>query len=266
MTPSEPEPPASGVSDMSAANSTEVLAALRTPTTDSTAVEAGPAVEAAPAAATVAAAATLPVAVASSPRPLVGSGVTPPPPDTVRGPSGATPPPSRIAGRIVALVLVIALLGYLGWWFTHRATDDDGTATPPPTTTTAQTTTSDAPTVVSQQVTVAGTKAWTDAGVACEPGKSVQLVASGTVFLDPVNGVGPDGSTNATLRQFNLPGLSDANHGALVASLDAKAPFTVVGDSATYTCAAAGELFLGPNDSGVDNNHGEWTVTVTPSG
>jgi len=41
---------------------------------------------------------------------------------------------------------------------------------------------------------------------------------------------------------------------------------TVVGDSATYACAAAGELFLGPNDSGVDNNHGEWTVTVTPSG
>ena len=86
------------------------------------------------------------------------------------------------------------------------------------------------------------------------------------MFHDPANGVGPDGSTNATLRQFNLPGLSDANHGALVASLDAKAPFTVVGDSATYTCAAAGELFLGPNDSGVDNNHGEWTVTVTPSG
>ena len=30
----------------------------------------------------------------------------------------------------------------------------------------------------------------------------------------------------------------------------------MVGDSATYPCEAAGELFLGPNDSGVDNNHG----------
>ena len=252
VTPSEPDPPASGTSDGSAADSTEVLAALRTPSDDSAAVEAGPA------------AATLSLAVASSPRQLVGSSLTPPP-DTVPATTGATPSPNRNAGRIVALLLVIVLLGYLAWWFTHRATDDDGHATPPPTTTTAQTTTNDAPTV-SRQVTVAGAKAWTDSGVACEPGKSFQLVASGTVFHDPADGVGPDGSTNASLRQFNLPGLSGANHSALVASLDTKAPFTVVGGSATYTCTAAGELFLGPNDSGVDNNHGQWTVTVTPSG
>lgn len=253
VTPSEPDPPASGTSDGSAADSTEVLAALRTPSDDSAAVAAGPA------------AATLSLAVASSPRQLVGSSLTPPP-DTVPATTGATPSPNRNAGRIVALLLVIVLLGYLAWWFTHRATDDDGHATPPPTTTTAQTTTTnDAPTV-SRQVTVAGAKAWTDSGVACEPGKSFQLVASGTVFHDPADGVGPDGSTNASLRQFNLPGLSGANHSALVASLDTKAPFTVVGGSATYTCTAAGELFLGPNDSGVDNNHGQWTVTVTPSG
>src|SRR6478609_6579668 len=61
VTPSEPDPPASGTSDGSAADSTEVLAALRTPSDDSAAVEAGPA------------AATLSLAVASSPRQLVGS-------------------------------------------------------------------------------------------------------------------------------------------------------------------------------------------------
>jgi len=128
------------------------------------------------------------------------------------------------------------------------------------------TTTTEAPPVVSRQVTVAGYQAWTDAGVACEPGKSIQLVATGTVYHDPASGVGPDGSTNPDPRQFNLPGLSDANHSALVASLDKKAPLTVVGSSATYDCSAAGELYLGPNDRGVDNNHGEWTVTVTTSG
>ncbi len=270
--PSEPAPPAP---EVPTGDPAEVLAALRVSTTDGATAE-----EAGTAGATVAAA-TVPMArapaPAPTPTPLVGSGLTLPP-DTVRIPTGTSPatnpatspatnPASGvIAGRIIALVLVVALLGYLGWWFANRPTDDDGTATPPPTTTTAPSTTSDAPAVVSQQVTVAGATAWTDARVACEPGKSVQLVASGTVFHDPTNGVGPGGSTNASLRQFNLPGLSDANHGALVASLDAKAPFTVVGDSATYTCGAAGELFLGPNDSGVDNNHGEWTVTVTPSG
>ena len=169
-----------------------------------------------------------------------------------------------MAGRIVALVLVVGLLGSWGWWFTQRANDDGGSTSPPPTTT-AQTSTSDAPEVVSQQVTVAGDKAWTDTGVTCQPGKTLQAVASGTVFHAPTEGVGPDGSTNAALRQFNLPGLRDANHSALVASLDTKPPYTVIGSSATYTCAAAGELFLGPNDGGLDNNHGQWTVTLTPA-
>jgi hypothetical protein len=249
----EPTPPDEQV----AADSTEVLAALRVPAESTAPDEAA----AAAAAAAAAKAASADAPAATSP---TGSGPAASPPDTVRIPAGATTPPGRLAGRIVALVLVIGLLGYLGWWYTQRSADQDGNASP--TTTTTSQATSDAPAVVSQQITVPGNKAWTGTGVACEPGKSVQLVASGTVFHDPTDGVGPDGSTNTALREFNLPGLPDANHGALVASLDAKAPFTVVGGSATYTCAATGELFLGPNDSGVDNNHGEWTVTVTPSG
>jgi hypothetical protein len=178
-----------------------------------------------------------------------------------------TPPPNRLVARLVAAAVVLALLGWLGWWITHRPTEDTGNDTPVIMTSTTgeATTTTEAP-VVSRQVTVAGNQSWTDASVACEPGKSIQLVATGTVFHDPTNGVGPDGATDPGLRQFNLPGLADANHSALVASLDKKASLTVVGSSATYDCAAAGELYLGPNDGGVANNHGEWTVTVTPSG
>jgi hypothetical protein len=94
------------------------------------------------------------------------------------------------------------------------------------------------------------------------------MVATGTVVHDisKHGTASPDGDPNPNLRQFNLPGLPDANHSALVASLDKKAPLTVVGSSATYQCSAAGELYLGPNDGGVDNNSGEWSVTVTPSG
>jgi hypothetical protein len=168
----------------------------------------------------------------------------------------------------VAAAVVLALLGWLGWWITHRPIEDTGNDTPVVTTsTTAEaTTTTEAPTVASHKVTVPGTQAWTDAGVACEPGKSVQLVATGTVYHDATHGVGPDGDPNPELRRFNLRGLPDANHSGLIASLDKKAPLTVVGSSATYDCAAAGELYLGPNDGGLDNNHGEWNVTVTPSG
>jgi hypothetical protein len=170
-----------------------------------------------------------------------------------------------MAGRILAVVLLISILGGLAWWYTQRATSDNGNGPPVVTTSTGEATTE--PTqVVSHQVSVAGNQAWTDAGASCEPGKNIQLVASGTVYHDPTSGVGPDGATNPDLHQFNLPGLSDANHSALVASLDKQGPLTVVGSASTYQCQAAGKLYLGPNDQGVDNNHGEWTVTVTPSG
>ena len=53
-------------------------------------------------------------------------------------------------------------------------------------------------------------------------------------------GSGPTATRTPTVRKFNVPGLPDANHGALVAGLDAKAPFTVVGASATYHCQGTG--------------------------
>jgi hypothetical protein len=120
--------------------------------------------------------------------------------------------------------------------------------------------------VVSKQVTVPGNQAWTDAGVACEPGRTIELNASGVIAHDVGKEAGPDGDPNPDLRRFNLPGLRDANHGSLIASLDSKAPLTVVGSAATYQCQAAGQLFLGPNDGGLDNNSGQWTVTVTAPG
>jgi CHAT domain len=246
-----------------AADSTEVLAALRIP----------PVAEKATAseeqAATAAGAAeTTPLPTSGGPALTGGSGESTAPPAPTPTTTDPTPPPNRRLAWLVAAVVVLAVLGWLGWWVTHRPTEDTGSDTPVVTTSTTgqATTTTEARPVVSHRVTVPGNQSWTDAGVACEPGKSIQLVATGTVYHDPTNGVGPDGATNPDLRQFNLPGLADANHSALVASLDKKAPLTVVGSSATYDCAAAGELYLGPNDGGVDNNHGEWTVTVTLSG
>jgi hypothetical protein len=246
-----------------AADSTEVLAALRTAP-----VEELPTPSMERAARAGSPGETKPLPTTADPPVTSGSGVSRTPPAPNETPVVRAPPPNRLVGRLVAAGVVLALLGWLGWWVTHRPTENTGNDVPVVTTssTAEATTTTEAPPVVSRQVTVAGNQAWTDAGVACEPGKSIQLVATGTVYHDPASGVGPDGSTNPDPRQFNLPGLSDANHSALVASLDKKAPLTVVGSSATYDCSAAGELYLGPNDRGVDNNHGEWTVTVTTSG
>jgi hypothetical protein len=263
------------------ADSAEVLAAMRAPTPDAPTTGAA-AIAASPLAAAPptetppsttpteeAAVTTASGVAATATADAAGSGSSTTPPDTVRIPTPPKPAQNRFVGRIVAVVLVLGLLGCLGWWFAQNRADNTGGATPPITTseaTAAETTTSEAPPVVSKQVTVAGNTSWTETGVACQPGKSIETNATGTVFHNPENGVGPDGDTDTEPRQFNLPGLRDANHGALVASLDAKPPFTVVGASATYQCQGTGELFLGPNDAGVDNNSGQWIVTVTPSG
>lgn len=181
---------------------------------------------------------------------------------------------STMIGRVVAVALLLCLYTGASSWASHRSDDDTGNAASmtggesgnvllgrdaPSTTTT------DEPVVASKGVDVAGNTAWTDTGVACRSGDSVQLVASGTVFHDPTSGVSPDGDPNPDLRRFNLPGLTDANHSALVARVGSTSAPTVVGSEVTYDCETSGELYLGPNDVGVDNNHGAWTVTVTPS-
>ncbi len=181
---------------------------------------------------------------------------------------------SAMIGRLLAVALLLCLYAGASSWSSHRSADDGGNAAgitgdgggkvligpdaPSPTTT-------GEPVVASKGVDVAGNTAWTDTGVACRSGGSVQLVASGTVFHDPTSGVGPEGDPNPDLRRFNLPGLADVNHSALVARVGSTSAPTVVGSEVTYDCETSGELYLGPNDVGVDNNHGAWTVTVTPS-
>ena len=191
------------------------------------------------------------------------------PPDTVRIPTPPGPPPNRFVGRIVAVVLVLGLLGYLGWWFTQNRADDTGTATPPTTTsetTGAETSTSEAPPVVSKQVTVPGNTSWTDAGVSCQPGRTIELNATGTAFHNPATGVGPDGTPTRSYDSSTCPDCPTRTTAPSSPASTPRPPFTVVGASATYQCQGTGELFLGPNDAGVDNNSGQWTVTVTPSG
>ena len=74
--------------------------------------------------------------------------------------------------------------------------------------------------------------------------------------------VGPYGDSNPDLLQFNVPGLPNVNHAALIGSVDRKQPFFVVGKKATLQCLSAGRLFLGINDIDVTNNSGKFTATI----
>ncbi len=117
------------------------------------------------------------------------------------------------------------------------------------------------------QRAIPATQVWSDMGLRCAAGETLQIGVSGTVMHEdsPTGKVGPDGLTDPYFRQFNVPGLPDANTVAAIGSLDQALPFFVVGSGTTYTCPRDGALFLGVNDAGVANNSGAFNATITKS-
>lgn len=118
-------------------------------------------------------------------------------------------------------------------------------------------------------VDVSATTPWTGTGVACSTGRKLDITASGTVLHNKASSgsaVGPNGNPDPSLRQFNVAGLSDVNHAALIGSIDRAEPFFLVGAKATLACTGAGELFLGVNDAGLTNNSGQFVAKITQRG
>ena len=114
-------------------------------------------------------------------------------------------------------------------------------------------------------IEVPAAQAWTDTHVDCQTGKLLDVSATGTALANKgrsSSAVGPDGDSNPDLLQFNVPGLPNVNHAALIGSVDRKQPFFVVGKKATLHCLSAGRLFLGINDIDVTNNSGKFTATI----
>jgi hypothetical protein len=115
-------------------------------------------------------------------------------------------------------------------------------------------------------VEIPANQAWTDTHVACRAGAVFEITANGTILHNNTtsqSAVGPDGDSNPDLRQFNVPGLPNVNHAALIGSIDRKQP-SFVGKQATYRCTTTGSLFLGINDAGLNNNSGHFTAVIKP--
>jgi hypothetical protein len=116
-------------------------------------------------------------------------------------------------------------------------------------------------------VVVPGTEQWTDTGIDLSIDDTVLIEADGAVTpsetssVIPVND--PDGNTDPAARHFNVEGLEEANHAALIGRIgEDGAPFQV-GSQLLTEVDTEGRLFLGINDSGVGNNAGEFTATIT---
>ena len=125
---------------------------------------------------------------------------------------------------------------------------------------------SDTATSAPVSVVVPGTEQWTDTGIDLSVDDRVLIEADGAIT--PSKGdvplYGPDGvSDRPSARQFNVEGVKEANHAGLIGRIgEAGAPF-VVGSQLLSEADTEGRLFLGINDTGVGNNDGEFTATIT---
>jgi hypothetical protein len=121
-----------------------------------------------------------------------------------------------------------------------------------------------APTTTSgaaKPVTVDGRKAWTDTGIDVRAGDVVTIAASGEVFANETLGTGPNGFTERPdLVASNV--LKTDNHAGLIGRIgETGVPFAVGSDFSSGRLPA-GRLYLGINDIGLENNHGQYLAAI----
>ena len=114
-------------------------------------------------------------------------------------------------------------------------------------------------------ITVSPKQPWTSTGITVRKGEVVTFNTTGEVQLsnDPSDVATAAGSK--TGRRATGAPLPNALAGALIGRIGNGQPFGI-GNQTTVPMPAAGQLFLGINDDGFDNNQGELRVEITRSG
>ncbi len=119
-------------------------------------------------------------------------------------------------------------------------------------------------------VTVSARTAWTATGVTVRRGETVDFEATGTIGFTPRNDQAtPAGSTNRSLFDTKAP-LPSASQGALIGRVGSTrfggrtgGQVFLIGDRTSVAMPADGELFLGVNDSGLNDNSGSFQVKIS---
>lgn len=108
-----------------------------------------------------------------------------------------------------------------------------------------------------------GSVAWTDTGLWLTQGQRFVVHATGQVsFIEGAAPVGPDGATDLHPGVGVLPGPD--HHAALIAGLPAGSRVRRSWSGAPFEGSAdrGGQLQLGINDGGVDNNAGAFQASI----
>jgi hypothetical protein len=198
---------------------------------------------------TVAAAAWPPPPGPPSPGPPPLAAPRPTPPDA------APPPPSRpnrvplvlgIAAAVVVGVVVLVLLLAGGGGGGGDGEEEVATIGP-------------------KTITVDGKVSFTDTGIDLERDDEVLITATGTVFPAVGNrslAASPDGVPNhPEIRPANV--VPNVDHSGLMGKVGEDGSPFAAGSTYRFITPSAGRLFLGINDSGLENNDGAFAATVT---
>jgi hypothetical protein len=168
-------------------------------------------------------------------------------------PSAPLPAPSKGGGGTRAALVIVAIL-VVAAAVAGVVLATGGKKTPKP--------------VVSSVTVLGKTETpWVDTGIDLVPTDDVAVTAKGFVVPNVAGSTvtaSPDGVPNQPgLRQFNIIGKDTVDHSGLIAKIgDNGEPF-VVGRSKKFKPSTAGRLLFGVNDIGLENNSGQFDVTVT---
>ena len=115
------------------------------------------------------------------------------------------------------------------------------------------------PPVGSRRLTLSGRSQWTATGITVRRGEPLTVSATGEIRIGgPSNPTATPGGTGATEAQNPLPA---APTGALIGRVGNGQPF-LIGNQTRIAAPAAGQLFLGINDSYVQDNEGQFEVEI----
>jgi len=112
-------------------------------------------------------------------------------------------------------------------------------------------------------ITVSPKQAWTSTGITVRKGEVLTINASGEVQLSTdSNDVATPFGAKSGRKATNAP-LPNALAGALIGRIGTNGQPFAIGSGVSVPMPAAGQLFLGVNDDGYEDNQGEFRVDIT---
>jgi len=112
-------------------------------------------------------------------------------------------------------------------------------------------------------ISVSPKQAWTSTGLTVRKGEVLTFNASGEVQLSgDQNDIATPFGSKTGRKAANAP-VPNVLAGALIGRIGTNGQPFGIGSGASVPMPAAGQLFLGVNDDGLDDNQGEFRVDIT---